>query len=159
MNPDQKTLEEKFKKSPFDTQKVLTSLEVANKVAKIGEDNGLMLDKQSDLFDEISFVLLGLTHPNEFIPHLRKRLGVSDDVVNKIADEINEQVFKEIRESLKKIHDNPSSLESHQEATPQSREEILSDIENPVPSSEHSREETTNPLPQENVPVQPTIPW
>lgn len=135
-------LEEKFKLLPEDIRRVISSAEIMGKIADIAENHDLMLDKADELAQETSFVMLGLTHPNEFIPHLRKRLGVSDDVVNKIADEVNEQVFKEIRESLKKIHDNPSSLESHQEVTPQSREEILSDIENPVPSSEHTREES-----------------
>ena len=53
---------------------------------------------------EAGYVMLGVTHPNEFIANLAERLEVDKEKARAIAQEINEQIFKKVRDSLRKIH-------------------------------------------------------
>ena len=52
---------------------------------------------------EAGYVMLGVTHPNDFIGNLAERLEVDKEKARAIAQEINEQIFKKVRESLRKI--------------------------------------------------------
>ena len=95
---------ERFKKLPEDVKEAMFSVDTVQIMQEIGEKNKLMIDKIGELADETGLVMLGLTHPNEFISHLAERLGVERDIAKEIAEEINTKVFFPIRENLKKIH-------------------------------------------------------
>ena len=62
------------------------------------------IEQIGDLANETGMVMLGVTHPNEFIANLADRLEVDKEKARAIAQEINEQIFKKVRESLRKIH-------------------------------------------------------
>ncbi len=95
---------EMYRKLPKDLQDAIFSIDTAEAIRQIGEENKLMIDKIGELADETGLIMLGLTSPSQFIPHLTERLGVSRELARTIAQEINAKVFLPIRESLKKIH-------------------------------------------------------
>ncbi len=95
---------EMYRKLPHDLQDAIFSVDTAEAIRAIGEKNKLMIDKIGELADETGLVMLGLSSPSQFIPHLSERLGVSRELAGTISQEINEKIFLLIRESLKKVH-------------------------------------------------------
>src|SRR3990167_5883199 len=89
---------------PEDLKDAIFGLEMNEIVEKIGRENQLNIEQIGDLANETGMVMLGVTHPNEFIGNLTDRLEVDKEKARAIAQEINEQIFKKVRESLRKIH-------------------------------------------------------
>ena len=89
---------------PEDLKDVIFGLEMNEIVERIGRGNRLNIEQIGDLANETGMVMLGVTHPNEFIANLAERLEVDKEKARAIAQEINEQIFKKVRESLRKIH-------------------------------------------------------
>jgi hypothetical protein len=117
-NYTKEQLLEKYKKLPQDVQDAIFSVDTSEIIREIGEKNKLMIDKIGELADETGLVMLGLTHPNQFISNLTERLEVEHNIAKEIAEEINSKVFFPIRENLKKIH----GLEKIEEAAPEGGE-------------------------------------
>ena len=129
---------------PEDIKESIFGLEMNDIVEKIGRENKLNIEQIGDLANETGMVMLGVTHPNEFIVNLADRLEVDKEKARAIAQEINEQIFKKVRDSLRKIHnireenEQKTEPEHHQEPSlmvEQSREDILKEIE-----KDHSKE-------------------
>lgn len=49
---------------------------------------------------EIGCVLLGLTHPKDFIPQLVKEVGVTQEIARAIAKDVNEKIFAQVKDIL-----------------------------------------------------------
>ena len=137
---------------PEDLKDAIFGLEMNEIVERIGRENQLNIEQIGNLANETGMVMLGVTHPNEFIANLAERLGVDKEKARIIAQEINEQIFKKVRDSLRKIHnmreegeeqekisqDKVSPLGNSQGETLKdktSREDILKEIE-----KDHSKE-------------------
>ena len=101
---DQEQLIKRYKNLPPDLKDAMFSEEVTDKIMNISNKYGLYVDKMGDLGNEIGRVMLGLTHPKDFIANLSKRLGVDMEKAKSIAKDVNEQIFGPVRESLKKLH-------------------------------------------------------
>ena len=97
-------LMENYKKLPKDVQDAITSVDTADILRQIGDGKKLMIDKVGELADETGLVLLGFTHPSQFVSHLSERLGIEKPLAKEIAEEVNARIFFPIRENLKKIH-------------------------------------------------------
>ena len=89
---------------PEDLKEAVFSVDMSEVVEKIGRGHQLNIDKIGDLANETGMVMLGVTHPNEFIANLADRLEVDKEKARAIGGEINEQIFKKVRDSLRKIH-------------------------------------------------------
>ena len=89
---------------PEDLKDAIFGLEMNEIVERIGRENQLNIEQIGDLANETGMVMLGVTHPNEFIGNLTERLEVDKEKARAIAGEINEQIFKNVQESLRKIH-------------------------------------------------------
>ena len=126
---------------PEDLKDAIFGLEMNEIVEKIGRENQLNIEQIGDLANETGMVMLGVTHPNDFIGNLTERLEVDKEKARAIAGEINEQIFKKVRESLRKIH-NMRDEEKEQEVSDVrhrmsnvNRADILKEIE-----KDHSQE-------------------
>lgn len=95
---------EAFKKLPEDVKEAMFSVDTVEVTKKIGAKHKLMIDKIGELADETGLVMLGFTHPSQFISNLADRLEVDKTIAKEIGEEINSKVFYPIREKLKKIH-------------------------------------------------------
>ena len=102
LNPQQ--LKELYKKLPKDLQDAIFSADSGEVLRDIAKRRGLAIDKSGALADETGSVMLGLTAPREFIPNLKRRLGVDEKTAREIAVDVNDKIFAKVRESLKKIH-------------------------------------------------------
>lgn len=139
-----------YENLPDDLRAAIFGVNTSKIVEDIGRKHNLAIDKIGDLGNETGMVMLGVTHPNDFITNLSERLEVDKAKAKEIAEDINVNVFKKVRESLKKIHGIPPEgvpkelpLENSQGESLgriESREEILREIERseipPVPKIE-----------------------
>lgn len=96
--------DERFESLPGDIQEAITSAEVGSKVAALAQKYKLHIDKASELSDETGLVMLGITHPQDFLGNIKRRLQLPEDMARDLVSDVNEQIFKSIRGSLKKIH-------------------------------------------------------
>ena len=128
-------LREIYLKLPQDLRDALFDVNSSELVRTIGEKHKLTIDKIGELASETGYVMLGTTHPNKFISNLAQRLEVDKTKAKEIAEDVNVQIFKKVRESLKKIHgilpeDSPlGSYQGEPSRRIESREEILKEIE------------------------------
>lgn len=131
---------------PEDLKEAVFSVDMNDVVEKIGRGHQLNIDKIGDLANETGMVMLGVTHPNEFIGNLTDRLEVDKEKARAIGGEINEQIFKKVRESLRKIHNMREEEEEQKVADvghsvsniteTVNRSDILNEIE-----KDHTKEE------------------
>ena len=96
---------EMYHKLPKDVQEAILSVDTSEAIREIGEKHKLMIDKMGDLADETGLVMLGLTHPSQYVSHLIERLGINQETAQEITEEINNKIFFPIRESLRKIQE------------------------------------------------------
>ncbi len=148
---------ESYQNLPKDIQDAILSVDTADIIREIGENHKLMIDKIGELADETGLVMLGFTHPSEFIPHLSERLDVDRTLAKEIAEEINTKIFFPIRENLKKIH----AMEETRLAEEMPSEVKISPSE-PIPEKEMPQvmpapETPTSPAFQEIPPI-PSMP-
>jgi len=119
---------EMYQQLPEDVKKAIFNVDSAEIIKKIGEKYSLNIDKIGELGNETGMVMLGITHPRDFIFNLSQRLNVDQETAKKIADEINNQIFAKVRESLKKIH-GVSEASGVNGVSEVKKEEILKEIE------------------------------
>lgn len=100
---------------PEDLKDAIFGLEMNEIVERIGRENQLNIEQIGDLANETGMVMLGVTHPKEFVGNMAERLEVDKEKARAIAGEINEQIFKKVRVSLRKIHNIREEGEREQE--------------------------------------------
>lgn len=104
MNYTREQLNEKIKNLPEDVKNAIFSINSAEIIKNVGEKHGLHIDKIGDLGAETGYVMYGITPPKDFVTSLAKKLSLPEDKARAIAQDVNEQIFRPIRESLQKIH-------------------------------------------------------
>jgi hypothetical protein len=130
-------LREIYLKLPEDLKDAIFSVDSAEIIQAISKKYNLAIDKTGELADETGLVMLGLSHPKDFISNLSRRLQADKETAEKIAGEINSQIFVKVRESLKKIHETKTIEEIRRSPMEESEHEK---IENRYPSGDPYRE-------------------
>lgn len=98
-------LKDKFLTLPPILQEAISSVDVADKIYEIGQNNDLRIDEMGVIAKEAGLVMLGMTHPDGFVEKVAKQLPHIDRAkIEKVVSEVNEEVFKEIRSALVDIH-------------------------------------------------------
>jgi hypothetical protein len=103
-NYTQQQLLERYRKLPGDLKEAIFSVETAEIIQKISKKYGLHIDKMGELASETGLVMLGITHPRDFISNISSRLEISREKATEIAKDINNEIFSKVRENLKNIH-------------------------------------------------------
>ncbi|MBI2054686.1 MAG: hypothetical protein HYT39_01150 [Candidatus Sungbacteria bacterium] len=105
----QKEILEKYAKLPENVKRAMFSVVTADRIFDIGKKHGLQIDKIGVLTQEIAWVMLGEKRAREFVDNLAKTIGLPHQKAYEIAQDVNHQIFFEIRENLKKLHDIPQA--------------------------------------------------
>ncbi len=134
-------LREAFEDLPQGLRNAVASVDTANAVQGIAKKYFLHVDQMGALASETGLVLLGLTHPADFIPNLAKRLRVPEDKAKEIAREISAQILGKVREALRTLHE---SSESSNSQFPISKQAQKTNIQN-------TNQKTSEPLRKLNV--------
>ena len=136
MQHSQEQLREKFKTLPKQVQRAIVSANTEERMLEISKKHNLHIDQTSELLAETGLVMFGLSPTSDYVKNLQRKLQISNDKATQISQDINEQVFKEIKSVLveaEKIGEptGEQTLLSPEEEgdTPPSRESILGEIE------------------------------
>jgi hypothetical protein len=128
---------------PPDLRQALDSTEIYEDFQEISKKHGLHIDKAGILEEEVTIVLLGLMPSSKLVARLHENMGISSEEAQNIAQDVNETIFKDFRESLMKIHSEnteikpanvvnveaPIQTKSDGETEKIDREELLREIE------------------------------
>lgn len=93
-----------FRNLPQDVKEAFTSVEYVQILEGIEKKNNLHLDQAAALSNEIYKLILGLTHPQQFIGAIKSAINISDEAAKSIAAEVNEKIFRPVKDSLMRIH-------------------------------------------------------
>lgn len=129
MNPTPDQKEQRFSEISQDVWSVFSSTKTSQTVLDICKKNGLHIDHYGKVSAIIGDILTGYTSTKNFIPRIVKEVGTSQEVASAIAQEISEQIFKPIRDSLKNIEQK--YLGNPVEEVHLSKDDLLRQIENP----------------------------
>lgn len=106
-------------------------------ITKMREEKGYSFTQLEDLETETELLLCGLTNPEDYPKELEKRMGIQKAQVDILVNEMNDKVFKKIREELiknierKKTSENKESPQIKNNGSLQIKEELTQHTENP----------------------------
>lgn len=152
MDYSKEQIEQYFLNLPPDVQDVMSSATVGEELMKIAQKHSLHIDTIDMLYEEVGKIMLGINHPRDFIRNLQKTIGLSPDAARAIAEDINELIFKPIRESLKKVHEASEDATEDQKGVAFGTAGIAVAV-TPGGAQQKSSEAQK---PAENQPIQPT---
>jgi hypothetical protein len=119
---------------PEGTRDFILSEEFSDVLRQLGKSNNLLLDKITILGDEIYLVILGLKKVSDLVENVKQRLNLTQQSAGMLGNEINELIFKRIREILKGGALQIEHNEKDGILDPNDRESILAEIEDPIPA-------------------------
>ena len=111
-------IEQRFARLPEPLKDEMMSVENSERIFEAGKKFGLTIEQIGFLAEEAGYVVLGLTHPNNFVQRLKDHLRVDEEKAKIIAREINHQVFFPLREMLKNTHQFELTQEQIQASPP-----------------------------------------
>lgn len=97
-------LYEKFENLPDEVQEAFLSINTYNTIKKIVDKFKLHIDQSGLLSEEIGFVMLGVTRPENFLSNIQQKLNISLETAGEIVKEINTTIFFPIRSSLETLN-------------------------------------------------------
>lgn len=93
----EKSLDERFNNLPKEVQDAISKSDYQTKLYKIAQDHKLNIE-QMGIFEEITIkVILNTIHGDQYENELINKTGLPKDEIVKIVEEVNENVFKQIR--------------------------------------------------------------
>src|SRR3989344_4784600 len=104
MNYIKGQLRNKLNGLPEDIQRELSSDDLGLIIQLIGGDVGITHEQALDVEDETVAVLMGTSHPKDFIRNIQTKIGVDEEKARAIAEKVNEEIFQLVKESLKIVH-------------------------------------------------------
>ncbi|MEK7556123.1 MAG: hypothetical protein AAB523_02445 [Patescibacteria group bacterium] len=141
MDNDKEQLLEQFKKLPKDLQAAITSNDVDTAMQEISKRNHLHIDQAGELADEVGLVLLGVVHPDDFLEDVLFRLKVDRKAAVEIVADVNEHIFKKVRESLMKVHRIDSMVPGGFNDWNSTKEAASGETEEAIPNKEEMLKE------------------
>ncbi|MEA2112707.1 MAG: hypothetical protein U9P50_01915 [Patescibacteria group bacterium] len=132
-----KVLEERYNSIPDNVRQAISSTEVNRKLKNIVDRYKLQLDEGEELTKEIGYVMLGLRDSGDFIKNIQKATELDKATAEKIAEDINNIILKEIKTSLRIATQKPDRLDEEEdnfdeEKQQQVRDELIKEIETPT---------------------------
>ena len=106
-------IDEEIKKLPAETRRAFASFDWGNKLNELGKKHGLHIDQLGELYTETALVMIGLVKSDDYLSQIEIRLNLDSEKASALVNDINEQIFKPIRDALKsfvKININKESI-------------------------------------------------
>ncbi len=131
----EKIIADSFKKLSPDLRSAIGKLPLTDITQRIAFKNNLHVDQSGALYTETLLVLLGIEKMESLASNLQRELGMQGAQLQTIVNELNENVFKAVRENLQDTPVfTPPTVPQNRAVINPARTEILSQIENPSPS-------------------------
>lgn len=108
---------------PETLQEAITSFETAEVIFQTGKKHKLHVDQIGQLSNEIGLFMMGSTRPSDLTYKISKNLNISTDLSKEIVRELDDKIFKKIKDELQQIrgfseengsptHKDPETLEN-----------------------------------------------
>lgn len=138
--------DKKFKELPEDVRGAMTSVNTVEILTALRVKYNLHIDQLGELSAEVGMLMIGETHPQEFVGKVEENLHVSREIALQIATEVNEKIFRPVRESLMLLYKMKEKKEAEDKSTGEiPADEITVDKEmaNKVPEEEEDGKDFT----------------
>ena len=136
MQNDNKDFKDYIKNLPLELRRAIFSIDYPQKLQEIVKNNKLMIDQAGKLEAETTLVIVGIEPMDKYVNNLISHAGLSNIQASIVAHDVNESIFKNIRDSLKKINDQikeeDGALNKTEETAAPTKESLISGIENPT---------------------------
>ncbi|MFA6338537.1 MAG: hypothetical protein WCW87_00525 [Candidatus Paceibacterota bacterium] len=138
MDETEQILKQSLERLPKDIKQAIVSLNTKEILQGISKKHALHLDQIDQLETDTMLVMVGISHPEDFVKDVRDDLLMSTGQAEAIAADVNDQIFKTIRQSLIKMHDDEETayqeeLKKQQAEDQESQIEVME--ENPTVST------------------------
>lgn len=107
MDQDSIELQKKFDLLPEAIKEAITSVDFATKLQAIGKNHGLHLDELDSLIEEVGYVMIGETKPQDFKKKLAARLSLAEEKVVPLVQTLDTEIFRPIKIALIEISSKP----------------------------------------------------
>ncbi len=122
---------------PEDIKEIFMADETGEVVLKVLEENDILDERGTKISALIRNVLFGLLPPEDFKESLKKEIGLKDDVIKKIFQEINRFVFFPVKNSLANLYKTETTTETESPQTGQ--EQVI------IPKPQEKKPDKSNP--------------
>jgi len=112
MQNDNKDFKDYIKNLPLELRRAIFSIDYPQKLQEIVKNNKLMIDQAGKLEAETTLVIVGIEPMDKYVNNLISHAGLSNIQASIVAHDVNESIFKNIRDSLKKINDQIKAIEN-----------------------------------------------
>lgn len=112
-------IKDQFEKLPIGVQKIITESNWQEKIRLIVKNNNLRIDQGATIESETFLVMLGFDSPDNFIQNLMNEAGLTQEIAQKIENEVAETIFEPIKEIL------ITEMQEKNEESPDDSENIL----------------------------------
>lgn len=109
MHATQEEILEKYRKLPKEVRDVIFADNTSDKMFELGHKYNLHVDKIGALADEVGDLILGFSHPKDFVNNLTSALGLKAEDARKIAQDVNNDILVPIHDHLLTIHNMQES--------------------------------------------------
>ncbi len=175
-------IKEQFLSLPKKVQDLITLSGWQYKIRDIVKRTGLRTDQGAEIESEVFLVMLGLSEPEDFLANIMNVAQLDPVSAQKIIDAVSSQIFAPLKHALIDITETkeeetviqpegernvienivspavvaPSVPENKAENTSETREEILSQIENPIKTETQVLSKDIVSAPKISAPIAPT---
>jgi CRISPR/Cas system-associated endoribonuclease Cas2 len=133
MQDDNKDFKDYIETLPPEIKQAIYSIDYPQKLQEIVKNNKLLIDQAGKLEAETTLIMAGIEPMDKYVNNLIKNVGLSSIQASIVAHDVNESIFKNIRESLKKINDQISEEDKViNEKIEPNKEDVIAGIENPA---------------------------
>lgn len=110
-NETEKIIEEQIKKLPREVVVFLSSADWDADVSDVGALYNLSSEEAAGLKREVTLVLAGLVHPDEFSDVLEQEVGIKGAILEAVVNRTEQKIFTPIRPALVKFFEKESAEE------------------------------------------------
>ena len=132
---DDKDFKDYIETLPAEIKQAIYSIDYPKKLQEIVKNNKLMIDQAGGLEAETTLVMAGIEPMDKYVSNLISNVGLSSIQASVVAHDVNETIFKNIRESLRKINDQLAGedkiISESEKLEAPTKESVLAGIENP----------------------------
>jgi restriction endonuclease len=100
----QEQIDAMFAELPSDVKDAMSSVDTVHVMADIQKKYNLHIDQAGELSTDAALLMVGAIKPQEFIGQIESQAHIPRETAKQIAAEVNEKIFRPVRESLMQIH-------------------------------------------------------
>lgn len=104
-----------FAELPLDVKEAITSVDTMKVINELKEKYKLHIDQIGQLSTQITLVMAGAASPQHFLRDIESSMRISQETAKDITSEVNEKIFRNIRNTLKNIQLKEDAVETRKE--------------------------------------------